>query len=84
MESLRIPRRSCTSWNPGAIELNPKSDVAYYQLAQAYRPLGDASAQEKALATFRQLRSLPSPAATPGSPRPEVTKQTLDPDKPVR
>jgi len=66
-----------------AIELNPKSDVAYYQLAQAYRALGDTAAQEKALATFRQLRSLP-PAATPGSPRPEVTKQTLDPDKPVR
>jgi tetratricopeptide (TPR) repeat protein len=67
-----------------AIELNPKSDVAYYQLAQAYRALGDTMAQEKALATFRQLRSLPS-AAAPGSPRPEVTKQTLDPaDKPVR
>lgn len=67
-----------------AIELNPKSDVAYYQLAQAYRALGDTSAREKALATFRQLRSLPS-AAPPGSPRPEVTKQTLDPaDKPVR
>ena len=67
-----------------AIELNPKSDVAYYQLAQAYRALGETAAQEKALATFRQLRSLPSAAAAPGSPRPEVTKQTLDPDKPVR
>ena len=69
-----------------AIELNPKSDVAYYQLAQAYRALGDTAAQEKALATFRQLRSLPAAtAAAPGSPRPEVTKQTLDPaDKPVR
>jgi tetratricopeptide (TPR) repeat protein len=67
-----------------AIELNPTSDVAYYQLAQAYRALGETAAQEKALATFRQLRSLPSAAAAPGSPRPEVTKQTLDPDKPVR
>jgi tetratricopeptide (TPR) repeat protein len=67
-----------------AIALNPASDVAYYQLAQAYRALGDTTAQEKALATFRQLRSLPSAAAAPGSARPEVTKQTLDPDKPVR
>jgi len=68
-----------------AIELNPKSDVAYYQLAQAHRALGDTPAQEKALATFRQLRSLPSAAAAPGSPRPEVTRQTLDPPgKPVR
>jgi tetratricopeptide (TPR) repeat protein len=68
-----------------AIELNPKSDVAYYQLAQAYRALGDTPAQEKALATFRQLRSMPGATATPGSPRPEVTKQTLDPPgKPVR
>jgi tetratricopeptide (TPR) repeat protein len=67
-----------------AIELNPTSDVAYYQMAQAYRALGETAAQEKALATFRQLRSLPSAAAAPGSPRPEVTKQTLDPDKPVR
>jgi tetratricopeptide (TPR) repeat protein len=69
-----------------AIELNPKSDVAYYQLAQAYRALGDAPAQEKALAVFRQLRSLPAASAPlPGSPRPEVTRQTLDPpEKPVR
>jgi predicted Zn-dependent protease len=69
-----------------AIELNQKSDVAYYQLAQAYRALGDTPAQEKALAVFRQLRSLPAAAAPlPGSPRPEVTRQTLDPPgKPVR
>jgi len=67
-----------------AIELNPKSDVAYYQLAQAYRALGDTPAQEKALTTFRQLRSLPA-ATAPGAPRSEVTKQTIDtPGKPVR
>jgi tetratricopeptide (TPR) repeat protein len=67
-----------------AIELNPKSDVAYYQLAQAYRALGDTPAQEKALTTFRQLRSLPA-ATAPGAPRSEVTKQTIDtPAKPVR
>ena len=67
-----------------AIELNPKSDVAYYQLAQAYRALGDTPAQEQALTTFRQLRSLPA-ATAPGAPRSEVTKQTIDtPGKPVR
>ena len=63
-----------------AIALNPKSEVAYYQLAQAHRALGDTAAQEKALATFEQLRSAaerPTAAATPA--RSEVTKQKLDP-----
>ena len=63
-----------------AIALNPKSEVAYYQLAQAHRALGDTAAQEKALATFEQLRSAaerPNTAAAPS--RPEVTKQKLDP-----
>jgi tetratricopeptide (TPR) repeat protein len=85
LTALREPRAAILSLSR-AIELNPKSDVAYYQLAQAYRALGDTPAQEKALAAFRQLRNLPeSSSAVPGSPRPEVTKQTIDPpQKPVR
>ena len=54
-----------------AIALNPKSEVAYYQFAQAHRALGDAAAQEKALATFEQLRSAAGAngAAVPGPSR---------------
>jgi tetratricopeptide (TPR) repeat protein len=63
-----------------AIALNAKSAVAYYQLAQAHRALGDTAAQEKALAMFEQLRSASESTATTGTvSRPEVTKQTLDP-----
>jgi tetratricopeptide (TPR) repeat protein len=85
LTALQEPRAAITPLTR-AIELNPKSDVAYYQLAQAFRALGDTAAQEKALAAFRQLRSFPDSSPTvPGSPRPEVTKQTLDtPQKPVR
>jgi len=62
-----------------AIALNAASKVAYYQLAQAYRALGDTAAQAKALAAFEQLQSaLPPPDLT----RREVTEQTLDPKPP--
>jgi tetratricopeptide (TPR) repeat protein len=63
-----------------AIRLNPKSEVAYYQLAQAHRALDDTPAQEKALAMFEQLRNASEQAsATRAFARPEVTKQKLDP-----
>jgi tetratricopeptide (TPR) repeat protein len=62
-----------------AIALNPKSEVAYYQLAQAHRALGDTAAQEKALAIFEQLRSASERGTAAGIlSRPEVTKQKLD------
>ena len=44
-----------------AIALNAASKVAYYQLAQAYRALGDTAAQAKALAAFEQLQSASPP-----------------------
>jgi tetratricopeptide (TPR) repeat protein len=63
-----------------AIVLNPRSEVAYYQLAQAHRALGDTASQEKALAMFEQLRSAAEQASvTTTLARPEVTKQKLDP-----
>jgi tetratricopeptide (TPR) repeat protein len=66
-----------------AIALNPKSEVAYYQLAQAHRALGDTAAQEKALAMFEQLRSASERDTAAGTlSRPEVTKQKLDPQSP--
>jgi tetratricopeptide (TPR) repeat protein len=63
-----------------AIALDPLNEVAYYQLAQACRALGDTAAQQKALAKFEELRSA-SERGTPGSmlSRPEVTKQKIDP-----
>ena len=77
--ALQQPRLALPHLNR-AVALNPRSEVAYYQLAQAHRALGDTAAQEKALAVFEQLRSAaenPGEAATRA--RPEVTKQKLDP-----
>jgi tetratricopeptide (TPR) repeat protein len=62
-----------------AIALNAASEVAYYQLAQAYRALGDAPAQEKALAVFEQLQSASLRRGDAANlSRREVTEQTLD------
>jgi len=67
-----------------AIALNPNSEVAYYQLAQAYRALGDTAAQEKALAVFEQLQSAAARRGDAGNlSRREVTEQTLE-TKPPR
>jgi tetratricopeptide (TPR) repeat protein len=67
-----------------AIALNPSGEVAYYQLAQAYRALGDAPAQEKALAAFERLQSASSQRSDPANlSRREVTAQTLE-TKPPR
>lgn len=80
--ALQEPKRAI-AYLDKAIALNSKSEIAYYQLAQAHRALGDTAAQERAMAAFEQLRSASeraSPAAGPS--RPEVTKQTLDPKSP--
>jgi tetratricopeptide (TPR) repeat protein len=67
-----------------AIALNPSSEVAYYQLAQAYRALGDAPAQAKALAAFERLQSASPRQSDPANlSRREVTAQTLE-TKPPR
>jgi tetratricopeptide (TPR) repeat protein len=72
--ALAIPRLD------RAIALNPRSEVAFYQLSQAYRALGNTAAQEKALAMFEQLKSAAEqPSAAKTLARPEVTKQKLDP-----
>lgn len=67
-----------------AIALNSKSEIAYYQLAQAHRALGDTAAQEKALTVFEQLRSASEHGSPATASRPEVTKQKLDPKSPGR
>jgi tetratricopeptide (TPR) repeat protein len=77
--ALQEPKLAIT-YLTKAIALNSKSEIAYYQLAQAHRALGDTAAQEKALAVFERLRSASERASAPATrSRPEVTKQKLDP-----
>ncbi len=63
-----------------AIALNPGGEVAFYQLAQAYRALGREADQQKALREFERLRD--SNAAGRGAPLTQapssVTKQQIE------
>ena len=61
-----------------ALVLNAQNEVTYYQLAQAYRQLGDAAAQSKALAEFTRLRSQRAAQKASAAPPGPVTKQQLD------
>jgi tetratricopeptide (TPR) repeat protein len=40
-----------------ALSINPEDDVAYFQLAQAYRQLGDEAERRKALAEFQRIQA---------------------------
>jgi tetratricopeptide (TPR) repeat protein len=62
-----------------ALAGNPDSDVAHYQVAQAYRKLGDSAAQETALAEFKRARTLAAQrtAVVPQAKR-DITPQMLD------
>jgi predicted Zn-dependent protease len=66
-----------------ALKTNPESDVAFYQIAQAYRALGNTAAQERALADFSRVRSLVSQrtVAIPETKR-DVTPQVVDAKSP--
>jgi tetratricopeptide (TPR) repeat protein len=61
-----------------ATELDAANDVAWFQLAQAQRALGNAAEQQKALAEFQRLRDLKRHAEIEVLTRQEVTKQSLD------
>jgi tetratricopeptide (TPR) repeat protein len=60
-----------------AIKVNPDSDVAYYQLAQAYRQTGNAAEEAQALAAFKRLRNARRNAAVP-EVKADVTPQVVD------
>jgi predicted Zn-dependent protease len=60
-----------------ASALNPDDEVTYYRLSQAYKALGNAADQEKALATFRRLRA-EKVNRQDLAPASEVTKQEID------
>jgi predicted Zn-dependent protease len=62
-----------------ALKISPDSDVAYYQLAQAYRSLGNTSEQEKALAEFTRVHAIATRrTAVVPQPKQDVTPQVLD------
>jgi tetratricopeptide (TPR) repeat protein len=61
-----------------AIALDAANDVAWFQLAQAQRALGNAAEQQKAVAEFQRLRDLKRQAEINILKRQEVTKQSLD------
>jgi len=62
-----------------AIEHHPENEVAYYQMAQAFKALGNAPEQEKALAQFTRIRAAAAQrrAAVPQTKQ-DVTPQTVD------
>ena len=61
-----------------ALKQNPENEVAWYQLAQAYRGAGNAAEQEKALAEFNRVRTLARGTAALSEPKRDVTPQALD------
>jgi len=61
-----------------AVTLDATNEVAWFQLAQAQRALGNAAEQQKAVAEFQRLRDLKRQAEINVLTRQEVTKQSLD------
>jgi tetratricopeptide (TPR) repeat protein len=65
-----------------ALALNAANEVAWFQLAQTQRALGNATEQQKALAELQRLRTLKSQANIDFLKRQAVTKQSLDSKSP--
>ena len=61
-----------------AVALDAANEVAWFQLAQAQRALGNAAEQQKAVAEFQRLRDLKRQAEINVLTRQEVTKQSLE------
>jgi tetratricopeptide (TPR) repeat protein len=61
-----------------AVALDAANEVAWFQLVQAQRALGNAAEMQKALAELQRLRDLKRQAEINFLTRQEVTKQSLD------
>jgi len=61
-----------------AVALDAANEVAWFQLAQAQRALGNSAERQKAVAEFQRLRDLKRQAEINVLTRQEVTKQSLD------
>jgi tetratricopeptide (TPR) repeat protein len=61
-----------------AVALDAANEVAWFQLAQAQRALGNVAEQQKALAELQRLRDLKRQAEINFLTRQEVTKQSMD------
>lgn len=61
-----------------AIALDAANEVAWFQLAQAQRALGNSAEQRKAVDEFQRLRDLKRQAEINILTRQEVTRQSLD------
>ena len=62
-----------------AVALNANNEVAWFQLAQAYRTVGNAGEQQKAFAEYQRSRNLKTQTlAAPNFSRPDVTKQKVE------
>jgi tetratricopeptide (TPR) repeat protein len=67
-----------------AAQLDPENAVAFFQLSQAFRALGDVAARDTALASFQRLRDRKREheSALLAPPRADVTQQELEPQLP--
>ncbi len=67
-----------------AVQLDPDNAVAFFQLSQAFRALGDVTARDSALASFQRLRERKREheSALLAAPRADVTQQELEPQLP--
>lgn len=64
-----------------AIELNPRNEVAFYQLSLCHRALGDADRQRAAMAEFQRLRQSRARKETTDFVPLQVTEQKIDDDE---
>jgi predicted Zn-dependent protease len=65
-----------------AIAGDPENEVAYYQLAQAHRALGNTVELEKALTEFNRLRAREQRTGVVPELKRDITPQQLDPKSP--
>jgi tetratricopeptide (TPR) repeat protein len=64
-----------------ALSIEPRDEVALYQMAQAHRALGQEAEQQKALAAFQRVRAENAAAAVVPAGPPTVTRQVIDSDR---